>query len=131
MCQTVIIVELLANRAGLVVDTAIVTGVVLVAGGRVLQTYVLFVAADSAVREIVVTMITEIFHNRKCIVADIKHILNVRLDSKPFISYLAGYTQGLAVKTTQEVKSLFVLTCFSHINFDINNNNIDINIILF
>ena len=47
--------ELLARRAGLVADTALVTEVELVAGGRVLHLYKVLGAADSAVREGVVT----------------------------------------------------------------------------
>ena len=46
----------------------------------------------------------------------------MRLDSKPFISYLAGYTQGLTVKTTQEVKSLLLLICFSHLFTSVSSN---------
>ena len=53
--ETVQRVELLASRAGLVADTALVTEVVLVAGGGVLHLHIVLGAADSAVREGVVT----------------------------------------------------------------------------
>ena len=54
--ETVEGVELLASWAGLVADTALVTEVVLVAGGGVLHLQIVIGAADSAVREGVVTL---------------------------------------------------------------------------
>ena len=54
--ETVLRGEPLARRAGLVADTALVTEVVLVAGGGVLHLHIVLGAADSAVREGVVTL---------------------------------------------------------------------------
>ena len=63
--ETVQRVELLASRAGLVADTALVTEVELVAGGGVLQLYKVLGAAHSAVREGVVTLPEKIFYKLK------------------------------------------------------------------
>ena len=42
-------------------------------------------------------------------------LIEFEVELKALFCYLTCFTQGLAVKTTQEVKSLLLLTCFSHL----------------